>query len=116
MNGGLGTPLGDILQRYDHRATDPETSVAAAQRNRTERQRQRDHVLQNIVCAWRRGEIGCTDFEHGTIQQTSAGVRRKELERLGFVEKSAVRRPTPSGSMAIVWKPTPEGVKQWGPK
>lgn len=59
-----------------------------------------------------------TDFEIATnlrrldypcAGQTSAGKRRLELERAGLVERlivdgEVVRRPAPSGSLAIVWR------------
>ncbi len=109
MNG-LGKTLGDILDGYDHRTTDPATSVIAAEENRPRRRTQRQQVLDNIVDAWRHGRTGCTDFEHAPLQQTSAGVRRKELERLGLVEASTIWRPSPSTSPAIVWTPTEDGI------
>ena len=113
MNG-LGRTLLDILanEHPDHRICDPQTSVAAAQDNRANRETQRMAVLANIVHAWRTGTLGCTDFEHPGIQQTSAGKRRLELQRAGLVEPTGVRRPTPSGSMSIVWKPTVDGVEK----
>lgn len=54
-----------------------------------------------------------TDFQLAAIvgrQPTSAGVRRKELERAGLVEVvlggdgKPLRRPSPSGTPAMVWR------------
>ena len=52
-----------------------------------------------------------TDFELGDRvgrQQTSAGKRRGELVKLGYVERVGVSR-APSGAAAAVWGLTPEG-------
>jgi hypothetical protein len=111
MNG-LGKTLDDILDRYDHRATDPATSVIAAEENRPRRRTQRQQVLDNIVDAWRHGRTGCTDFEHAPIQQTSAGKRRGELVTLGLVEASTSWRYSPAHAVAIVWTPTEDGIAQ----
>jgi hypothetical protein len=110
---GLGRTLLDILadEHPDHRLCDPDTSVQAAADNRANRETQRMAVLANIVHAWRTGTLGCTDFEHPGIQQTSAGKRRLELQRAGLVEPTEMRRATPSGSMSTVWKPTIQGVQ-----
>jgi hypothetical protein len=56
---------------------------------------------------------GLTDFELADImgrQQTSAGKRRGELRDIGLVSDTGYRRPAPSGSMAIVWAITRQGV------
>lgn len=90
-----------------------DTSVAAAEGNRKHRQSQQTTVLVNIILAWKHGQVGCTDFEHPPIQQTSAGVRRKELERAGLVERSTITRPSPSGCNAIVWRPTRKARRMW---
>jgi len=42
-------------------------------------------------------------------QQTSAGKRRGELRDAGYIEDGLMRRPAPSGSMAIVWCITAKG-------
>ena len=50
---------------------------------------------------------GLTDFDLARltgIPQTSIGVRRKELVRMGLVEATDKRRPAPSGAKAIVWR------------
>lgn len=116
MNG-LGTNLATVLDRYaDHRTDDLDTAITAAHDNRRGRSKQCREVLFNIVTAWRSGTTGCTDFEHGHIQQTSAGKRRKELVDLGLVELADITRPTPSGSQAKVWRPTPAGLAELSPK
>ena len=38
------------------------------------------------------------------VAQTSIGVRRHELVAAGLVIDSGLRRPAPSGSLAIVWR------------
>lgn len=56
---------------------------------------------------------GLTDFEAADLvgsQQTSAGVRRKELERAGLIVATNTRRPSPSGKPVIVWRITPLGI------
>ena len=88
------------------RATDPDTSHAAAKKNRaTDRDTARAYLT-------RAGREGLTDFELAARmgrQQTSAGKRRGELRDQGVVINSGKKRPAPSGSAAIVWcmKPIP---------
>ena len=56
---------------------------------------------------------GLTDFELGELmgrQQTSAGKRRGELRDLGLATDTGLRRPAPSGSSAIVWAITAQGM------
>ena len=55
---------------------------------------------------------GLTDYELADLahlQQNSAGKRRGELRDAGLIEQTEIRRPAPSGSMAIVWRITPAG-------
>jgi DNA-binding transcriptional ArsR family regulator len=100
----------DDLVQAKARRSDPVTShMAAADASRhapTNRQR----ALEALR---RAGEQGLTDFELAAatgLAQTSVGVRRKELRDAGLVEAvtdssgALVKRPAPSGSMAIVWK------------
>lgn len=57
---------------------------------------------------------GLTDFELATLtntSQTSIGKRRKELVEAGLVIGTTERRPSPSGSPAIVWQITPAGAE-----
>lgn len=92
------TPRSTAFRRA--RRTDPETSHQAAA---SDRARDRDRAL----AALRAAPDGLTDFELGDAigrQQTSAGKRRHELMRAGVVCDSGLRRRTPSGATAIVWK------------
>lgn len=63
---------------------------------------------------------GLTDFELAVLtgrQQTSIGKRRGELYDAGLVEAATeergeiVKRPSPSGSLAIVWRITEAGKR-----
>jgi hypothetical protein len=63
---------------------------------------------------------GLTDFELATLtgrQQTSIGKRRGELFAVGLVEVlrdghgDPVKRPAPSGALALVWVITSAGVE-----
>lgn len=91
------------------RASDPETSRDAAALASLTAPTVRQRALAALRAA---GADGLTDFELAEIvgrQQTSAGVRRKELERAGLVvvllgaDGRPVRRSTPSGATALVW-------------
>lgn len=56
---------------------------------------------------------GLTDFELAALtdtQQTSIGKRRSELEKAGLIVATTLRRPSPSGAKAIVWRITSQGV------
>ncbi len=85
------------------RITDPDTSRAAAELAAQTAPTLRARCLDAIDAA---GPGGMTDFELAAVvgrQQTSAGVRRKELVQMGLVVATSMRRPTPSGATAIVW-------------
>lgn len=85
------------------RRTDPTTSHQAAADARTNATTHRARVLATL----RAHPEGLTDFELAAIlglQQTSAGKRRGELRDAGQVCDSGARRPSPSGSSAIVWR------------
>lgn len=92
------------------RATDPETSHEAAAAVGPRAQRDRDRVLDAL-----RTFGAMTDHELALAInsiQTSCGVRRGELARLGLVRASMidgvkVRRPSPSGKLCQVWELTP---------
>jgi hypothetical protein len=89
------------------RATDPETSRAAAIDASRFAKGNRLRALQLLKSC---GPM--TDFElagRSGLQQTSIGKRRGECFQAGLVEKliefgDIVKRPAPSGSAAIVWK------------
>lgn len=85
------------------RRTDPDTSHQAAVRATLTAASGRKIALDTH----RDHPAGLTDFELADITgiaQTSIGVRRCELVRLGLIEKTDFRRPSPSGSPAIVWR------------
>lgn len=86
------------------RTTDPSTSHEAARAHPEVRITDRDRALAALRAA---GPNGLTDHELGEQIgriQTSAGKRRKELQDVGLVENSGMRRLSPSGSPAIVWR------------
>ena len=88
------------------RATDPPTSHAAAQRQ-TGEQISKSHRL--VLDLLRANPGGLTDFELATRtgkKQTSIGVRRGELVRMGLVRNSGLTRPSDTGSDAAVWVAT----------
>lgn len=82
------------------RRADPDTSQLSAAKFRP----RKDHEDVLRVLA----EFGAsTDFEisaHLGRVATSVGKRRGELRDAGLVIDSGERRPSPSGSSAIVWK------------
>lgn len=85
------------------RRTDPDTSHAAAARTSLTAASGRKLALDTHA----RHPRGLTDFELADLTgyaQTSIGVRRCELVRAGLIEKTDLRRPSPSGSPAIVWR------------
>jgi DNA-binding MarR family transcriptional regulator len=93
------------------RRTDPDTSHEAARRAGLGASEGRKDALHYLS----RGP--CTDFElaaRSGYQQTSIGKRRGELVQLGLVVKTNERRPSPSGSPAIVWAITDAGRKALG--
>ena len=88
------------------RHSDPETSHQAARDAAPNAGTNRALALATLQAAL---PDGLTDFELAEltgVAQTSIGVRRKELERAGLVVATIDRRPSPSGSAAIVWKAT----------
>lgn len=90
------------------RATDPDTSREAAAVNKPRAATHRTLALQVL----RAHPGGLTDFELAALTglaQTSVGKRRGELRDVGFVADSGKRRPSPSGSPAIVWQVTEYG-------
>lgn len=91
------------------RSSDPETSHAAARDATMSASAGRLLALRTLS---ERGPR--TDFELAEItgwQQTSIGKRRGECAAAGLVEKTEQRRPSPSGSSAIVWKITAAGYE-----
>ena len=85
------------------RNTDPDTSWDAA----FDASLKADKHRARVLAMHRAHPDGLTDFELGELlglQQTSAGKRRGELRDRGYIENSGLKRPAPSGSMAIVWR------------
>lgn len=96
------------------RNTDPETSHEAAEDASFKASKHRILALKTLH---RFGPL--TDFELASrtgLQQTSIGKRRKECQDAGLVanlftpEGAKAKRPAPSGSNALVWTLTPEGI------
>lgn len=60
----------------------------------------------------RAGSFGMTDDEHegvNSLRSDSAGVRRKALERYGYVRDTGDQRVTRRGKRATIWQITFEG-------
>lgn len=96
-------PLDPFAWQPAARKADPETSHAAASEHQETRARDRNTALT----IHRAHPAGLTDFELADLmgrQQTSAGKRRGELRDMGLIEDSGERRPSPSGSSAVVWR------------
>lgn len=98
------------------RATDPITSHEAAASARPRAGTLRADALVALAAA---GTAGLTDFELATkvsqlsgrpVGQTSIGVRRKELTTAGYVTATDRRRPSTTGTPAIVWQITDRGA------
>lgn len=93
------------------RHTDPPTSHQAAALAALRAGSQRTRVLRALAWA---DQDGLTDFELADAigsRQTSCGVRRSELVKLGLVMDSERHRKAPSGANAIVWICTPHGAE-----
>lgn len=93
------------------RNTDPVTSHQAAQRHPFKRQK--DCLAVLIVHSHH--PAGLTDFELAHMmrrQQTSVGKRRGELRDSGLIEETEIKRKSPSGSPALVWRITEAGMKE----
>ena len=106
------------------RLTDPETSHQAAADAAAHSATDREMAL---IAHYRHRELGLTDFELAELiyrQPTSAGGRRCDLmkpsrkhvpepwvEAHVTVSGAKVKRPTPSGSAAQVWRINEAGMK-----
>lgn len=90
------------------RTSDPDTShTAAASQTPAKLSAGRLLALRTLA---EHGPL--TDFELAEITgkaQTSIGVRRADLKKLGLAADTGQRRLSPSGSPAIVWALTIEG-------
>lgn len=85
------------------RHSDPDTSHAAARLASIKAGTNRERALMTL----RAHPDGLTDFDLAAltgIAQTSVGVRRGELVKMGLVTKTSIRRASPSGAAAIVWR------------
>jgi predicted transcriptional regulator len=96
------------------RNNDQETSYAAAIDASFKAS---EHRLLALRTLHRFGPL--TDYElaaHTGLQQNSIGKRRKDCQDVGLVDVhfneigEKVKRPTPSGSKALVWTITAEGI------
>jgi CRP-like cAMP-binding protein len=88
-----------------HRVPDRDTSVSAAKAVAPSRVTNRAVALDLL----RKHPGGLTDFELADLsglQQNSIGKRRGELVAQGLVRDSGLRRPSTTGSPAIVWEAT----------
>jgi hypothetical protein len=104
----------DLMQAPAARNSDPSTSHAAAQKAEL-------HATENRLAVLRCLSIKpMTDFELAAElnrQQTSCGKRRGECRDHGLVQIALdgrgeeVKRPAPSGSMALVWEITQAGLE-----
>ena len=104
-------PLDDIKPLA--RNNDPETSHEAAADVSF---RASAHRLLALKTLDRYGAL--TDYELAArtgLQQNSIGKRRKDCQDAGMVERlldadgNSIKRPAPSGSMALVWTLTEKG-------
>lgn len=92
-----------VYSRPVARRTDPETSHQAAAIAELKAVGNRALALSTL----RAHPAGLTDFELAELtglQQNSVGKRRGELRDAGLVEDSGERRPSTTGSPAIVWR------------
>jgi hypothetical protein len=110
--------LAETARRFGVRPTargsDPDTSHDAARQTTPRSNATRLTALGLLAMA---GDHGATDFElaaQSGLQQTSIGVRRGELVRMGYAEASGRTRQAPSGSRATVWVVTPAGERFFG--
>jgi hypothetical protein len=107
--------LFDFSVREAVRASDPVTSVRAAERAAKSASFGRMLALSLLY----KHREGLTDFELASLsgwQQTSIGKRRGDLMNSKYfnphlVEKTAETRPSPSGSPSTVWRITQSGIE-----
>ena len=110
----LFDPTDSLLQPlFDEpaaRRTDPATSHEAAARVNPAGTRARALLALNAS-----GHRGLTDFERAArtgLGQTSVGKRRLDLLRAGMVEPTGERRPSPTGTPALVFRITETGARE----
>ena len=98
-----------VTEQPAARSSDPETAKKAGALHPIKRGTDRALAL---LCH-SRNPYGLTDFELASQmgrQQTSAGKRRLELMRAGWIEETSMTRTAPSGSAATVYRITAEGL------
>lgn len=96
------------------RVTDPVTSRRAAQAQTHAKLTAGQRVVLDALALV--ADAGLTDFELAEQtgrKQTSIGVRRGELTKAGLVEATSAVRPSDTGSDALVWRLTVDGVAVW---
>lgn len=104
MNGQQAITWPDPDRDPAVRVNDPDTCVQPSE------PRMSKGRWQALTALWWRGPS--TDFELADVTgtaQTSIGKRRGELVKAGLVEATSERRPSPSGSPAVVWRLTGAG-------
>jgi hypothetical protein len=109
LDDALAAPSGPAA-----RASDPFTSHAAGIKGRDRAPNTRLRVLAALVEYWESTGAGLTDDGVASwleIPPTSAGKRRVELQRAGFVEPADGIGTTRNGAAALLWKPTTAGVE-----
>lgn len=84
------------------RSTDPDTAKTAADNAQRRGPSQRKRIWEALQALG-----GATDYELAMatgILRSSAAKRRQELVELGHVIETNQRRPTDTGTLAIVWR------------
>lgn len=107
MSGQQVITFPDRERHPAKRVTDPDTSVEPAEPTMS-----KGRLLALTTHA--QHVSGLTDFElaaHTGTAQTSIGKRRKELEVAGLVVATTLRRPSPLGAPATVYRITPDGMR-----
>lgn len=108
------TAIQEDLFSESWRTRDPDTSRLAARANPIGRSELRRRVLEVHAAH----KAGLTDDELAGLlplwHSPSVGKRRTDLLKLKFVTDSGVRRPTWSGSPAVVWRITEAGLAEAG--
>ena len=100
------------------RATDPQTSHAAAERHTLSKRAERQRQVLDLVCRFPNrtsGELSrlmAKLYSHLPIRTAveSPHKRLSDLEDKGLVEKGASRKCTDSGYEAVTWHATAAGV------
>ena len=86
------------------RTDQPDTAHKAAQESSRRGPNQRMRVWEALK------HLGdATDYELAQatgILRSSAAKRRQELQDLGYVVETPFRRPTDTGTLAVVWRPS----------